>query len=34
LAGSSSSPAWLVNFNYGNTNNNGVSSTNLVRCVR
>ena len=26
--------AWNVNFNNGNTNNNDVSNTNRVRCVR
>lgn len=33
LVGSSSN-AWNVNFNNGNTNNNDVSNTNNVRCVR
>lgn len=30
----SPSNAWNVNFNNGNTNNNAVSNTNNVRCVR
>ena len=29
-----STAAWLVNFNYGYTNNADVSDTNRVRCVR
>jgi hypothetical protein len=33
LAGSSSN-AWLVDFSFGYTNNNDVSSASLVRCVR
>jgi hypothetical protein len=33
VAGSPSN-AWNVNFNNGNTNNNAVSNTNNVRCVR
>jgi hypothetical protein len=33
LAGSPTN-AWNVNFNNGNTNNNDVTNTNDVRCVR
>ncbi len=33
LAGNPSN-AWNVNFNNGNSNNNDVSNTNRVRCVR
>ena len=29
-----SSSAWIVNFNNGNDNNNDVSNSNYVRCVR
>ncbi len=33
VAGSPSN-AWNVNFNNGNTNNNDITNTNNVRCVR
>ncbi|MSQ85106.1 MAG: hypothetical protein EXR77_19900 [Myxococcales bacterium] len=29
-----SSNAWNVNFNNGNSNNNGITNNNRVRCVR